>query len=118
MGSMDKRFTTYFGIVDTNTCFQETTGRVITDVTDGPSETLLVVEANPADARHWMEPSDLDLKKFLEAFVDKKSSHFGGRNTLLLDCSVMFFSVDSDLEMVQAAVTPDSNDSSVELPGA
>ena len=33
--AIDKRFTTYLAIVDSETCFQATTGRKIADVTDG-----------------------------------------------------------------------------------
>ncbi|MCY2975367.1 MAG: DUF1559 domain-containing protein [Planctomycetota bacterium] len=115
---IDKKFTTFLGIVDTNTCLQETTGRVIADVTDGPSETLMVVEANPADARHWMEPSDLDLKGFLASFVNEESAHYRGRHAITLDNSVRFLPVESKIEVIEAAVTPNSNDGSVELPGA
>jgi len=116
--TIDKRFTTYLGIVDSETCFQATTGRKIADVTDGAANTLVIVEANPTDAVHWMEPTDLNLAEFLEAIRNKKSAHFGGHHTISLDNSVRYFPTDSETEFLKASVTPSANDDSGELPGA
>jgi len=116
--AIDKRFTTYLAIVDSETCFQATTGRKIADVTDGASNTLVAIEANPTDAVHWMEPTDLNLAEFLEAIRNKKSAHFGGHHAISLDNSVRYFPTDSETEFLKASVTPSANDDSGELPGA
>lgn len=57
--------TTYIGVVGTGTLFDpERPGMAMREITDGTSNTLLVIEAAPDSAVAWTKPDDLPLDTF------------------------------------------------------
>jgi prepilin-type processing-associated H-X9-DG protein len=64
--------------------------RKFADVTDGLSNTLMVVESCEANAVPWMQPSDLAPQNFLAPSV--RQNHAGGCNCAFGDGSVKFLS--------------------------
>lgn len=84
--------TTYLAIVTPNSCLRPAEPRQLSEITDGPSNTWIVIEAPPANAVPWMAPTDAD-EHFMSSFGAKtKFAHAGGMHVLLADGSVRFVS--------------------------
>jgi prepilin-type processing-associated H-X9-DG protein len=62
--------------------------RKLSQVTDGTSNTLLVVESSEVDAVPWMQPRDLPPQNYLNPNL--KPNHTGGSNAAFGDGSVKF----------------------------
>jgi prepilin-type processing-associated H-X9-DG protein len=82
--------------------------RSFSQVTDGLSNTLMVVEASEADAVPWMEPRDLPKQKFLNPSV--KTNHMGGSNTAFGDGSVQFMSQNVDPQTLSNMISRDGGE--------
>jgi hypothetical protein len=80
----------------------------ISDVTDGTSNTIMVVEV-AGSGIHWMEPRDLELEQ-LDLQIngpngDIQSNHPGGVNATIADGSVRFLSETIDSGILDALIT-------------
>jgi prepilin-type processing-associated H-X9-DG protein len=92
--------TRYQAIVGTGTIFEGTEGIPIKDVTDGTSNTLLVVEGdNPVE---WTKPDDIDIADIATALGSK---HALGSNALFADGSVQFISSTKTPDVLHAYAT-------------
>jgi hypothetical protein len=81
----------------------------IADVTDGLSNTLLIVETHNSGI-HWMEPRDLHLNQMPMVINPSRgqgisSGHKEGANVVCADCSVRFFSNRVLPEILRATLT-------------
>ena len=85
-------FTTYLAVVGENACFHPTKPRAISEITDGTSNTLMVIEVPLKQAVHWMSPHDADEQMVLNISPTKKLAHIGGVQAALADGSVRFLS--------------------------
>jgi prepilin-type processing-associated H-X9-DG protein len=82
--------TKYLAIVAPGGCFLPTTARRLEEITDGTSNTLMVIEASKDDAVPWMAPHDADEHLVLGLGTESRLSHPGGVNAALVDGSVKF----------------------------
>jgi type II secretory pathway pseudopilin PulG len=83
--------TTYFASVGPKSFLRLAESRDLSEITDGRSETLTIIEA-PADRSvPWMSPHDADEVLVLSIGPKSKLSHQGGSHAALLDGSVRFF---------------------------
>ena len=91
--------TTYLGISGAGGCFRSADSTSIWDITDGTSNTIMVIETAPADAVHGMDPHDDDGRFVRRWGTEVDPAHDGGGNGLLVEGSVHFlsskFSVDN-----------------------
>ncbi len=62
------------------------------DVSDGTSNTILVIEVPHDQAVPWMSPRDADAALLAQFTTNSKESHTGGRHALLGDGMVRFLS--------------------------
>jgi len=81
----------------------------IAKVTDGTSNTVMVVEVTNSGI-HWMEPRDLDMGQMSMQINDPsgsaiRSRHGEGAHVLLADGSVRFLGNEADPETVRALCT-------------
>lgn len=104
------RRTTYVGILGEHCAFQGTRGRKLTEVIDGISNTILLVEVEPARAIHWMCPEDATMESLLIATPDNKKAHYGGSHAAFFDAAVRFITSDIDQSMLEGLFTIDSGE--------
>ncbi|MBC8290577.1 MAG: DUF1559 domain-containing protein [Planctomycetes bacterium] len=84
--------TTYQALVGPECVFQPAQQKRIRDIKDGTSNTVLVIDASPSIAVHWMDPSDSARPFFLNYSEESEFPHPGGFHALLADGTVRFIS--------------------------
>jgi hypothetical protein len=98
----------YFAIVGPNTLFPGSRGVSLSEVTDGTSNTIAVVEMS-GSGNVWMAPVDVDLQKMQfrlnQSPSDPSSHHPGGLNVALGDGAVRFISDNIDPNTLRALIT-------------
>jgi prepilin-type processing-associated H-X9-DG protein len=97
----------YATIVGDNTALGDNKCVKVREITDGTSNTLLVVEACGLNIP-WMKPQDIDANTMSSAVGDPNgisSDHLGGVHVLLADGSVRFVSKNTDPNIVKSLVT-------------
>jgi prepilin-type processing-associated H-X9-DG protein len=83
--------TTYLAVVAPNSCIQATEPRKLSDVTDDPSQTLMVIEVDEEHAVPWMSPVDANEDVVLDLASPKsRTPHPGGVQAAFVDGSVYF----------------------------
>jgi hypothetical protein len=85
--------TTYLASVGPNACFRADEPRPISEITDGLSQTLMVIEVPSERSVPWMSPHDADESLVLSFGAGSKLAHAGGMHAALCDGSVRFLSV-------------------------
>lgn len=91
-------YTTYQAVVSPNSFFLPSKPRKLSEIVDGSSNTLIVIEAAPALAVHWMAPLDVDEHFVLGFGPETEFSHSGGTQVLFLDGSVHFLSSNTTID--------------------
>lgn len=102
--------TTYLAIVAPNGCFRRTEPRQLAEITDGPSETLMLIEVSPEQSVLWMSPVDADEALVLGLGPESKLAHQGGMNTAYCDGDVKFLRADVPAEVRRALISIAGND--------
>lgn len=101
---------TYLAIVTATSCLRPEKSLAFSEITDGTSNTMCIVEVPQDQAVPWMEPSDLDELALLAFDQKTAESHTGGRHILLMDGSVRFLSQSTPLETIKALATAAGGD--------
>lgn len=103
----------YVAIVGPNSVFQGPTATQIPMITDGTSNTIMIVEVR-GNHKSWMEPADLDATtmqyKVNAGSTDPGSFHPGGMNASYADGSVRFLSQSMDPAVFRAMTTINGNE--------
>lgn len=103
--------TTYMAVVHPAGIFSGAQGVKFSQITDGTSNTLLVVETDPSLAVPWYQPQDTDLPTVLSSMASGDSSrHTGGFNVSMADGSVRFLTDEIDGGTLEAIVTKDQGE--------
>lgn len=105
--------TNYMAIVGPNTIFSGPDATSFRDITDGTSNTLLVVEVHQTTTS-WMEPTDLDFNQMQMMIgggpTEMGSHHPGGLNVLYGDGAVRFVSQAVDANTLRGMITRDGGE--------
>jgi prepilin-type processing-associated H-X9-DG protein len=102
--------TTYLAIVAPNGCFLPKKPRHLTEITDGTSSTLMVIEAGEENRVPWMAPIDADESLVMSLGPTTKSHHAGGSNACFVDGSVRFLKASTPSDVRRALVSISGND--------
>jgi type II secretory pathway pseudopilin PulG len=98
--------TTYLAVVTSESCIQPTEPRKLSDVTDGTSRTLMVVETDEEHAVPWMSPVDADEKTVLGlGGQDSRTSHPNGFQAAFVDGRGIFLDSDTPAEVRRALIS-------------
>lgn len=104
-------YTTYLGVVGQDACLHPTRPRMLEEITDGPANTLIVIEAPPDKAVHWMCPQDADEALVVGLSKASQSSHSSVWNAARADGSVFTLSSETPAEIRRAMVSIAAGDS-------
>ena len=96
--------TSYMVITDPDTVFPAAEALGIGEISDGTSNTLLVVEV-PGVSVDWTEPADVSKAELLRAIRNARTNHPGGFNAALADGSVRFIATSIDPRTLEALMT-------------
>jgi prepilin-type processing-associated H-X9-DG protein len=102
--------TSYMAIAGTGTCFPGAASRSISEIKDGTSNTVMIVEVDAEKSVPWMSPADLDDQYLVNVDAKSKFSHAGGLYTLFADGSVRFLSYKIGQAFRLSMVTADAGD--------
>ena len=107
----DSQSTSYMFITGQGAAFDGQNAPKFSQITDGTSNTLAVVEV-PSAGTHWAKPQDIDIDDFLLPPTGRtgRSYHRGGFQAAFLDGSVRFISDSVAGSILRAMVTPDGGE--------
>lgn len=105
--SSDRRlnFTTYLALVGPNRCLGATEPRTASEITDEPSETLMIVDVGTDKSVHWMEPADVEgeLSSYIQRY--KGFGHTSVFQVAFADGSTRAISRDIDAQALESLAT-------------
>jgi prepilin-type processing-associated H-X9-DG protein len=102
--------TTYLAIVSPNGCFFPGQSRSLSEIKDGTSNTLMVIETGEENAVPWMAPVDADESLVMRLGPTTKLHHPGGTNACFVDGSVRFLKASTPGKLRRALMTISGND--------
>ena len=79
------------------------------EITDGLSNTIMVVEVNRDDAVPWTQPSDMNVD-LDNPLPQLGNTHQGGFHVVMADGAVKFITTNVDLGLLRALFTPANRD--------
>jgi type II secretory pathway pseudopilin PulG len=108
VGGLAAGHTCYQVVVDPTGIFSGSTPSKFSDVKDGLSNTILVIEVDDSQALPWMEPQDTNLAAIA---AGGQSNHVGGYNTAMADGSIQFMQNSMAPQNMKAFVSKAAGDS-------
>lgn len=105
-----KNHTIYLGVSGPDCCFHAGTPKLLTDIIDGTSNTLIVVEVPHDRTVPWMSPQDSDEASIMGFASGSKFAHTGGFQATFADGSVRFISEDLERSTLRALLTTSGKD--------
>lgn len=103
-------YTTYLAIVTPSSCFRPDKPRSLSEITDGTSQTVMVMEVDSDHAVPWMSPTDADEQVVMGIGPKSKLDHPGGVNVAFVDGSVRFLGADIPATQLRALISIAGND--------
>lgn len=97
--------TTYLAVLTPTSCFRATEPRSLSNITDDPRKTLMVIEVDSEHAVPWMSPVDADERVVMVIGAKSKLDHVGGVHAAFVDGSVRFLAADTPTAQRQALIS-------------
>ena len=107
---MPSNHTIYLCVVGQDSCFDANNPKPYSKITDGTSNTLIIVEVPKDRTVPWMSPQDADESLILGITDDSNVAHAGRIHAALADGSTRFISVNIDRATLKALLTTSGND--------
>ena len=112
----DRRLTTYLAVVDPSGIMTGPVATSFRQVTDGLSNTVMLIEADSGLAVPWMQPIDTDMQAYMNPGGSTgRGGHAGGGHVLMSDGAVKFVTHSADPELRKALLTKDGNEDIMSL---
>ena len=110
-GNLPNGQTTYLAVVAPGGCFKPTEPRELTEITDGTSQTLMVIEVPDEHAVPWMSPHDAD-EKLATSFLGQaaKPPHPNGAMAVFVDGHTQFLQRTLDPTILRALISIAGNE--------
>jgi hypothetical protein len=102
--------TTYLTVVTPNSCLRPGEPRSLSEITDGESKTLIVIEVDSEHAVPWMSPIDADEKMVMSIGPNSKLAHVSGVNAAFVDMHVAFLNAELSARDRRALISIAGND--------
>jgi type II secretory pathway pseudopilin PulG len=100
----------YLAVVTDRSCLGPGRSRQVNEITDGTSNTIIVIEVPHDQAVPWYAPQDADAAVLQSFGSTSKETHVGGRHSLMADGAVRFISQNLDQQTFEALLTAASGD--------
>lgn len=100
-----ENLTTYLAVVGPECAFSGSAARKLSEITDGTSNTIAVIDVDSDRAVHWMSPQDIGKDEVLEYGPKSRINHPGVFLAALLDGSVTAFTLTLDPDILHALLT-------------
>lgn len=97
--------TIYLGLVGEEHVFHPDACHTLTEITDGPSNTVMVAEAATDNAVHWRSPQDMNADDFASLTDESQTAHNGGLQILMADGAVRFITLNTSPDLRKALTT-------------
>jgi len=97
--------TTYMAIVGDDNAFPLTGVRSVSDIKDGTSNTVMLMETIERNAVHWFQPKDINASVLCNHDPEAEYPHEFGFNVLMFDGSVRYWNHDIDRETLVGVST-------------
>lgn len=97
--------TVYVAMVGEEAFLRPVLPRAMSEITDGTSNTVAVIEVNKTQAVPWMAPQDADLAMFVGLKSPTDSHHTGGGHVGMADGTVRFLSSNLEEQTRQSLAT-------------
>jgi prepilin-type processing-associated H-X9-DG protein len=101
--------TTYLAIVTPDSCMRPTDPRPLSEIAN-PGSTLMLIEANPEHAVHWMSPVDADEALVLGQNSDTKLPHAGGMMAAFADGRAQMLSSTASTDLRRRLISVSKDD--------
>ncbi len=108
--SIPEGHTTYLVVVAPNGCFVGEQSRSFSDISDGTSNTLAVIEFDAEHAVHWMSPQDATQEMVLNFAAAAHLPHPGGAQALFADAHIQFLPATTKPELLRAIISIDGKE--------
>ena len=105
--------TTYLAVLSSSSCIRPTQSRSLSDITDGASKTLMLVEVDSEHSVPWMSPVDADDQLVMSLGPKSKLTHAGGFTAAFVDGHVAFLSADTSSAQRRALISIAGDDNAV-----
>ncbi|MGV3606050.1 MAG: DUF1559 domain-containing protein [Planctomycetaceae bacterium] len=102
--------TTYLAVVASGSCLQPRESATSSDITDGASKTVLMIDVSEDQGVIWMSPKDASLDQFLTMGTKLSPSHRSANLFTFCDATVNQFPRDYSVEYRKAMVSIAGND--------
>jgi hypothetical protein len=102
--------TNYLALVTPNSCLRPGQSRNLSEITDGPSRTMIVTEVPLDQAVSWMSPHDADESMIMGIGENSKLAHPQLFIVGLADCAVRTLPADFPADKRRALITVDGGE--------
>ena len=104
-GSRSDDNVTYMAVEGPDCCFNGSTPRSLSEITDGSAKTIMIIEVGEKHAVHWMEPRDADESTILSFGPDWVTGHNGIIIASFVDNHTRSISLETPQEKLRAMLT-------------
>ena len=101
----DEAMTTYLAIDGADCCFNGSTPRLLSEITDSHHKTLMVIEVAEDMAVHWMSPRDTSTQAIEKMSLESELSHSGIVIASFIDNHTSAISLEVDIEELSGAAS-------------